>query len=204
MKLLVLQYNKSHVQTWILFSISFCKAQAIPECFTKSDYLFMDLCKTSLMHGPACIAFITVIVLVCLLNSYKYDTSLLSAWSAFLGFNLLELLPYDLSVGISPKVLRSDRGASCAPTKLEGQGPSQGDLQAVVGKSKTFFSSFICFISAPAFSPLTSVRLKIRLQAQPQSPGSWGMAESWCCVSVWIKSGCYLAFRIKFDALDYQ
>lgn len=153
MKLLALQYNKSHVQTWILFSISFFKAQAIPECFTKSDYLFMDLCKTSLMHGPACVAFITVIVLVCLLNRYKYDTSLLSAWSAFLGFNLLELLPYDPSVGISPKVLRSRPRCLVCSDKAERTGTQPRWPTSCCGEEQNlFFLLYLLYFRSCIFS----------------------------------------------------
>lgn len=80
-KLLVLQYNKQRVCVWVLFSISLSKPQAIPECFTKSNYVFMDFGKIRLMYSPASAAFITVIVLVCLLNSYKYDTSFITCSS---------------------------------------------------------------------------------------------------------------------------
>lgn len=163
MKLLVPQCNKPHMYTQILFPISLSKPQAIPECLTKSNYLFMEFCKISLMYSTASVAFITVIVLVCLLSSYKYDISFVSfslfgisqqrgTRIQFTGIAAVQSFPGCLSRGgwVPPAVravlrtaLRQPWGAAAelpwrgasALTRLKGQSPSKAGRGAFVEKS---------------------------------------------------------------------
>ena len=85
---------------WIHFSITLSKPQAILECFTKSNYVFMDFCKISLMYSTACVAFITIIVLSVsakelqiqyLIRCFQLVWHFIAVSTQ--GFNFLELLP---------------------------------------------------------------------------------------------------------------